>query len=275
MNKLLYLFIAAGAVILFSCKKELDIDYGESGPYYVIQGDITDEPAKVIITKTRNVNDSVKGKSLPGAEVVISDDNGKSEHLAYGSDGYYRSPSGWKGETGRTYTMKVKIDGKEFAASSTMREAVNLDSIKFIWMSSAGMKMMLLKYWSSFPKTSELSFTHARMYKNGKFYRSNMGKQISKERLTSEAMLGCTTEKKMDENDPEDADVILFDNDKIHLELWTIDANVYNYFFSLQVGRNNATNPLTNLSGGAVGYFSAHHVCTIDTVFMRKDVKDF
>ena len=274
MSNAKYILIAIAAIVLSSCKKDLDINYAEVGPYYVIEGDITDEPAKVLITHTRSVNDSVKGKGLPGAAVTLSDDNGKSEQLVFGSDGYYRSPSGWKGETGRRYTLRVAIDGKEFLASSTMKEAAKLDSMQFVFLSSAGMKMMLLKYWHTYPKTDELSFIHARMFKNGKFYRSTMGKQFNTEVTKGQTLLGCTTEKKMDEDDPEDADVILHDNDKVHLELWTIDKSVYDYFFSLNVGKKNASNPITNISGGAMGYFSAHHVCTRDTIFFRKDVKE-
>ncbi|MCF0202569.1 MAG: DUF4249 family protein [Bacteroidaceae bacterium] len=266
--------MAAVAVVLSSCKKGLDFDYNEVEPFYVVQGDVSDEPAKVLITKSRNVSDSVRGQGLPGAEVVISDDNGKTERLVYGSDGYYRSPSGWKGETGRTYSLNVKIDGREFKASSTMREEVRLDSVKFVWLTSAGMKMMLLKFWHTYPKAAELSRTHFRMYKNGEFYRSTTGKQVNKDFFSAQSMVGCTTEKKLDENDPEERDALLFENDRIHVELWTIDQSVYDYFFSLQVGRQNASNPITNISGGAFGYFSAHHVNSIDTVFRRQEVKD-
>jgi hypothetical protein len=45
-----------------------------------------------------------------------------------------------------------------------------------------------------------------------------------------------------------------------------VDRNIYNYFFTLanvtsnNSGFENATpaNPVTNLTGGALGYFSAH-----------------
>ena len=263
-----------GAILLSSCTKDLDIDYENIEPIYVIEGDITDEPAKVKITQTRNMNDSVKGQGLPGAEVVLSDDSGKIEKLVYGNDGYYRSPSGWRGETFRKYTLNVKIGGKEFSATSTMQAPVSLESTKFIWMSAAGIRMMLLKFNIAYPEVTEgLSFTHFRLYKNGQFYRSETGKQMALSVKSGNGLLGCTTEKKMDEDKPEDADAILHDNDKVHFEVWTVDSNVYDYFFSLKVGKKDTTNPISNITGGALGYFSAHHVCSVDKVFFRKDVE--
>ncbi|HYH13663.1 MAG TPA: DUF4249 domain-containing protein, partial [Flavisolibacter sp.] len=52
--------------------------------------------------------------------------------------------------------------------------------------------------------------------------------------------------------------------DRIRVELQTIDQPVYKYWYSLwqgATGGGNAAspaNPLSNLSGSALGYFSAH-----------------
>jgi hypothetical protein len=50
--------------------------------------------------------------------------------------------------------------------------------------------------------------------------------------------------------------------------MYCIDRNIYNYFFSLlQVSAGNGgfqtaspDNPVTNITGGALGYFSAHTI---------------
>jgi hypothetical protein len=49
--------------------------------------------------------------------------------------------------------------------------------------------------------------------------------------------------------------------DIIEVEMRCIDRNTCRYFTSPQDSQNNATtpaNPPTNISGGALGYFSAH-----------------
>jgi hypothetical protein len=55
-------------------------------------------------------------------------------------------------------------------------------------------------------------------------------------------------------------------NDTLQLKMYCIDKPTYDYFFSLAqiVGNNGGfqsaspANPNTNLTGGALGYFSAH-----------------
>jgi hypothetical protein len=54
-------------------------------------------------------------------------------------------------------------------------------------------------------------------------------------------------------------------NDTLVLTMNSVDQNIYNYFFTLAnvTGNNNfqtatPANPNTNITGGALGYFSAH-----------------
>jgi hypothetical protein len=55
--------------------------------------------------------------------------------------------------------------------------------------------------------------------------------------------------------------------DTLEVKMYCVDKNIYNYFFSLgQITGNNSfnsaspANPNSNLSNGALGYFSAHTV---------------
>ena len=61
--------------------------------------------------------------------------------------------------------------------------------------------------------------------------------------------------------------------DTLTLTMNCIDKNVYNYFFTLMTvaGNNNfqsatPTNPISNFSNGALGYFSAHTTQRIGTL---------
>ena len=274
MKNLTYIIIIAATLLAVSCTKELDIDYNNITPFYVVQGEITNKPAKALLTMSRNMDDAQKAVGIGAAEMVLSDDLGKSETLVFGSDGYYHAPSGWTGETGRTYTLKVRLNGKEYTASSTMRPAVTLDSVHFVWLSSAGMKMMLMKCMHTFPKGEDLSYTYLTFTKNGNFYRNHTDKQINPDNTKGQVLVGCTTEKVMEENDPEKQDVILHEGDKVHCELWSIDKNVHQYFTSLKSSQQNASTPITNFSAGITGYFSAHHVSEVDLEFHLKDVKE-
>ena len=265
------------ALTTASCTKEIDIDYKDIEPIYVIQGEITDNPARVLLTRSRNVDDPVKATGVNDAEqVMLTDDQGRQEQLVFGNDGYYHSPSGWKGETGHTYTLKVTIKGTQYVASSTMKPAVPLDSIGYVWLATAGMKMLIMQCHHTFPASDELAYTYVTVTKNGNFYRNHTDKQINPNEKHGITLVGCTTEKVMDEDDPEKQDVILHEGDKVHCELWSIDENMYNYFVTLKASQQNASVPVSNFTPRATtvtGYFSAHHASTQDLTFSRSLIK--
>ncbi len=59
----------------------------------------------------------------------------------------------------------------------------------------------------------------------------------------------------------------LHQNDTVLLKMYCVDKNIYNYFFTLAAvtGNNNfrsasPANPNSNISNGALGYFSAHTI---------------
>ncbi len=62
----------------------------------------------------------------------------------------------------------------------------------------------------------------------------------------------------------DDEDDELEAGDVVEVEMQSIDQGAYNYFFSLdQTLEQSAAapaNPVSNISGGALGYFSAHTV---------------
>lgn len=270
--KRLYILFAL-TLLMASCQKDYELDYRPVEPFCIIEGSISDSPAEVLITYSREMTDSVHPRGIDGAEVRLSDDAGRQELLVYGADGRYHSPSNWVGETGRTYTLDVRLGEKLYSARSTMMPAASLDSIRFCWVESAGMKMMLLKCSSTLPEEGP-SYTHTTVTRNGRFYRKHTFKQINLRNTLAEALIGCTTERKMEEDDPDDRDAILYEGDSMRVELWTIDRPVFDYLFSVKAGKQNACNPLPYFSGGAFGYFSAHHTSAIDTVFHFDEVQD-
>ena len=281
-NHLKHIFLAAVTLLLAaSCKEELDMDFNEVAPFHVIQGDLTETGARVIITRSRSMSDSVKGKCLQGADVRLSDDNGRSETHTYDPRGYYAPASGWKGETGRTYRLDVSVEGNTYSASSFMMPPVSLDSLYFVWLETAGMRMLLLKYHYTFATGREadsirqgrLCTSQCYMERNGRFYRSHTTRQINPMLFHGEQFIGCMPEKMMEKNEPDDRESILYENDTIHLSLWSTDPTAYEYFKSQKTGQKNAYNPLTNIEGGAQGYFAAHSVATLDTIFRMSEIR--
>ena len=51
---------------LTACEKELDFEYHETEPVVVIEGRVTNEGTEILITKSRSVTDSVRGRCRQG-----------------------------------------------------------------------------------------------------------------------------------------------------------------------------------------------------------------
>ena len=80
MKRFLHLIIYIA--ILASCTKEISFDYHETAPQVVIEGRVTNEGMSVVITRSRNVTDSAKGRCIEGALVLITSE-GMMEQLWY------------------------------------------------------------------------------------------------------------------------------------------------------------------------------------------------
>jgi hypothetical protein len=66
-------------------------------------------------------------------------------------------------------------------------------------------------------------------------------------------------------NDDDEPDNSIKIGDLVQIDMQCIDSAIYKYWYSLNRsatggGQNSATpaNPVTNMTGGALGYFSAH-----------------
>ena len=65
MRKLLY--IVSLLLVVVACQKEIELDYRDIEPVVSIEGRVTNEQVYVLITRTRSMNDSVKGRGIGGA----------------------------------------------------------------------------------------------------------------------------------------------------------------------------------------------------------------
>lgn len=120
-------------VIISSCEEIIDLRFteGQSGNL-VVDGMITTEtrPHSVKLSYTSDYSSPAAALNATGAQVTIT--GGDSVfHMAEVSPGLYRTNPYVRGEVGTTYTLNVRLpDGREFKASSLLRGAVNIDSIR-------------------------------------------------------------------------------------------------------------------------------------------------
>ena len=144
-NIIHFLTLIFFSFILSSCEKVIQLDLNTITPQLVIQGNVYDQagPYTVSISKTVNFDTPNIYPPVNNATVTISDNNGQSEELSQTTDGTYVTTN-LQGIVGRTYTLDVKIDGKTYTSSSTMPEAVDIDSIFFKKSFYGGSKLIAI-----------------------------------------------------------------------------------------------------------------------------------
>ena len=261
--------------LLTSCEKEIDIDYHQVDPLYVAEGLITQDgstnytkrPTFVRLTTTQDMTDNVSnGHNLMGATIVLSEDGYVLDTLRYWRNGYYVSDC--QGYEGSQYTIDIYLDGNHFQSSSVMQAEPQFSSFRFVWKDVLSERLLFADL-----KINDISgqnnyyFMH--IYRNGIGYRWAVMDDSHNPGGELQQLFSCTTERNLDKNDDDG----LKDGDKIHLEIRSIDRRTYDYFYSMQVMQNSATNPVQNYTGGCLGYFSACQIVTYDTTFRRANIE--
>lgn len=281
MKRLLH--IAALLLLLTACQKEIDINYHDVSPVVTIEGRITNEQTYVLITRTRSMEDSVKSRGISGATVLISSDS-LSEQLVYDArTGCYQSPSGLKGVPGRTYHLTVKLDGQQYEATSTMPQPAPIISAEFVRQPMLDNEILMYEMWAVDPEPDARNYFWYRMdrYAQAPQVRLEQGEDPYRWNTFDDrgSLVGriyrdiiCVDEEML--NGAEDIEedflkTILFDGDTIALQLMAIDRPTFEYYQSLGVGQRMGANPISNITGGCLGYFTAGCVTHADTVVYR------
>lgn len=251
---LIYLLVVSG---LTSCKKIIQIDTNNAEPQLVIEGKITDRVVEqqVLLSKTVGYDEKSIFPKVSGATVVVSDSRGNQYVFREKAPGVYVNRM--RGVAGITYKMEVTAEGKNYQAISKMPNLVKLDSIGVITNSFFGNDRKTAAAFLVDPP-NETNFYRFNLYVNGLF--SNRI-YVNNDRLTNGNKLRIQLFYEANDDDDEG----LKSGDNIIVEMEGIDSNVFDYWYALRQqeggGPNQGTtpsNPTSNISNGALGYFSAN-----------------
>jgi hypothetical protein len=263
MQKISFFFFTILLFAFTSCTKIIDVDLNSADPQIAIEGEITNETGVcfVKITKTVNFSDPNTFPTVRNAEVTITDNTGASEILTETSPGYYEGNT-LQGTPENTYTLKVVAEGKTFTSTCKMPKTINLQGIQIIESEFGGP--------GSGPPGSDTSKSYnvlplflddvnvADYYRaiqkaNGKV--DNSFFSVTNDNLFNGQSFPYPIFNR---------DLDLKKGDIVDIEMLHYDKGAYEYFFSLgQVTSGQSgtpANPVSNIVGGALGYFSAHTV---------------
>jgi hypothetical protein len=257
MRNIFHFTIATFAFLtITSCQKVIDVKLNSSAQQYVIEGEITDAagPYTVTISRTRDFTENNDFEKIGGASVIIKDVTANTtDTLRQASAGTYQT-SITNGVPGHTYQLSVVVNGKSFTASSAMpTRAVTIDSLYAAKSTFGSDDIFMVPVY-----TDPVGM--------GNYYRIRQwinGVQVKGSRVRSDEATDGTTYRSQlfYDTDVDAANPIIKLNDSIRAELQCINKSAYDYFRTLHdaTGDNSATpaNPLTNITGGALGVFNA------------------
>lgn len=262
-NRLLPIIsFAIGILSMSSCEKEVDIVLKGADQRYVIEGVITDQEGgcKVLISKTKDFNEDNSRITVSGAQVTISDGS-ETYQLQESSAGTYTNPQ-LKGLQGHTYNLNIQIDSEVFTSSSTMPALVHMDSLYIVddLIFGDNYKLPTIDFQDPAEIVNNYRFL---LYVNGvkKKQIFVINDELSNGKANAIRLYADVGE---DEDNPENRRIR--SGDHVKVEMLGIDQAVYKYFFSLDnsaTGENQSAtpaNPVSNIKGNALGYFSAHNI---------------
>jgi Domain of unknown function (DUF4249) len=255
MRSIHRILVALPVLLFFAgCEKVISVHIPGAASQYVIEGVLNDKPGTclVLVSKTKNFDEDNTFEGVAGAQVRITEEGGGATLLTETAAGQYEAAS-LTGSSGKRYTLEVITNGQFFHASSVMPVAVKPDSVYVTrdYILNGTRNLVNVRYQDPPQKGNNYRFVQ---YVNGLKERSifirddantNGNTIITKLRFGSD-----------DGNEIKAGDVITID-------MMCIDEAVYKYWYSLNRSATGSAqvatpaNPVTNITGGALGYFSA------------------
>lgn len=272
-NNLIHLKVSVVFIIIFllftisACQKVINIDLNTASPNIVIEGiiDNSQGPYRVKLSKTGSYFNQPVLPPVSGAQVIISDNIGTIDTLTEDSTGLYFTHK-IKGIPGRSYNLNVLSEKVSYTASSTMMDAVYIDSLglEIVQRISFGARnrrdSSLNIYFKDPP--DQKNFYRIKFYENNVFHSTNY--RLYDDEYTNGEEISLNV-----------GHAVIGDTDKI--ELISLDRATYDYYRTLRdildinpIFGSTPANPNTNLSQGALGYFAALAITTKTLILYSK-----
>ena len=243
--------------IQLSCEKVIDFKLKDNTLKYVIEGSISNEPGscKVYLSETKDFKDDNQFNGISGATVKI-ENKGTAIVLTEIEKGIYTSAA-LTGIPGETYRLTVNIKDQAFTASSTMPQLVPF--LDFT---------LKPKDFDTTEVRPMIKFKDPGETKNYYWFQQYVNDKLQKQYrvINDDFITGQEVNDYLEFANETDNKALNFKRgDKLTAEMHSIDAGVYTYLFSL-FNANGAdtgaapSNPVSNISGDVLGFFSAHTV---------------
>lgn len=253
--KMLFFFIPAALVFANGCQNKMDFKPEDPVFKYVIEGRIENEggSCQVKVSRTKDFDASNAFTGMSGAIVRI-DGPAESFVLKESSPGIYENKSK-RGVPGQTYRLIVQIEGQEFRAESTMPSPVSILSFT-----------LKTGDYSPSRATPMVRFRDPAGVKNYYWFEGFVNEKIQRNfsLVNDDLMDGMEiSDFLVFENRTKDISRNIVKGDQLTAVMHCVEKKVFMYLSGLSGANGSgegapASNPQGNISGGALGFFSAH-----------------
>lgn len=264
-------------ILLSSCDEPTRLDLKQTPSRIVIEGLVTDRPRLQSVKITRSVDFYASGKSprVENATVQVSDDAGGQFNFIHNprnhpdSAGIYIPEMDFTGETGKTYTLRVDVDGETYRGSDRLMRVIDIDSLAVRENADqkedpkeAGKFYEVLMY-AREPQDEDNYYLF-------KFYRNDSLKlynptdiYYSDDKLLAGSINGVSSP------------VYFGREDKARVEVYSLTRRGYVFYNDLSTILNNdgggmfgpvPASPRSNLTNGALGFFQVSAIQDSETV---------
>lgn len=275
--------IASGFLLLLisSCTEVIDIELDPSQIRLVVDGAITNEPGphQIRLTSSADYFHNELPPAISGANVTLETEDTVIQLVEQvTANGIYETPSGFQGEKGKEYQLKIHLaeplgEMSDFSATDKIPSTVyTIDSIGLVYEP-------LWEFWSVNLYAFEPPSTD--------FYKADI--LINGRMMTDTANRSFVTDDRFINGNYSNGATMLFlrgtevnVGDTITLILSSITESYFNFFIELQ-SESGISTPLfsgppanisTNIEPGGLGYFSARSVERCSRVVKPEDYLD-
>ncbi len=235
--------------LLMGCEDLITLDVQEVSPQFVIVGEINNRESRHEVTIHRTVPLSSSNAMAPvsGATVRVLDGLGRFYEYNEVEPGLYRSRL-FRGQTGMEYKLEIAVEGTDFQATSNMPEIVLIDSLGTSSGNFMGEenKFVTLKFYDPPNKSNYYRYT-LRVNEGAPRFMSVFDDKYNDGKFVTHELINF--------------DMKLQPNDYVRVQRQHIDQATFLYWRSVSSSNPTASapaNPPSNISNGALGYFSAY-----------------
>lgn len=252
-------------LFLTSCEEVIDVSLNTTDPKYVIEASLDDISNTQIIkiSQTVNFDEPYPSKPIEDAKVVVLDPYNRLHTFKSIGDGVYRNDN-FKPRMLGMYALQVLIDENVFLSSTEFLPYVDVDSIGIVKEKMFNEDYYFIKFKFQDPIEANNYYKYSCSVNNGPFRFLNV--------FSDKYNNGLYVSHEITNFDQDNKFIV---GDSILVRRECISKDVYTFWNELQsINPGNAApaNPKSNISNGALGYFSVSSAKLYKIVISEEDL---